>query len=144
MDQGSHSESVQTVSRAGYTIESGVFSGFECDAVTPRLAGLGARADALGGVVVLRIHLDDCGSDNGPLRVISGSRRSGVLNDDAVLEYVKTRESGDCLARDGVLLMRPLLIHASSKVTINRPRRVLHIECADSLDLGPGTQLAIL
>jgi len=133
------------VSRAGYTIESGVFSGFECDAGTPRLAGLGARADALGGVVVLRIHLDDCGSDNGPLRVISGSRRSGVLNDDAVLEFVNTRESVDCLlARGGARVKRLLLIHAPSKVTINRPRRVLHIEYADSLDLGPGTQLAIV
>jgi hypothetical protein len=39
--------------------------------------------------------------------------------------------------------MRPLLIHASSKARNNEPRRVLHIEYADSLDLAPGIRLAI-
>lgn len=42
----------------------------------------------------------------------------------------------------GVMAMSPLLIHASSKVSVERPRRVLHIEYADSLELN-GIQLAI-
>ena len=39
--------------------------------------------------------------------------------------------------------MRPLLVHASSKAESNRRRRVLHIEYADSLDIGAGLELAI-
>ncbi len=39
--------------------------------------------------------------------------------------------------------MRPLLIHASSKAECDAPRRVLHIEYADSLDLKPGMRLAV-
>jgi hypothetical protein len=39
--------------------------------------------------------------------------------------------------------MRPLLIHSSSKAKLDLPRRVLHIEYADSLDLGHNAQLAI-
>jgi hypothetical protein len=43
----------------------------------------------------------------------------------------------------GVLAMRPLLIHSSSKARTPDPRRVLHIEYAESLDLAPGILLAI-
>ena len=39
--------------------------------------------------------------------------------------------------------MRPLLVHASSKAETDRRRRVLHIEYADSLDIGAGLQLSI-
>jgi hypothetical protein len=39
--------------------------------------------------------------------------------------------------------MRPLLIHASSKSLSHQPRRVLHIEYADCLDIAPGIRLAI-
>jgi hypothetical protein len=39
--------------------------------------------------------------------------------------------------------MRPLLIHSSSKVYADMPRRVLHIEYADSLDLGENIRLAV-
>jgi hypothetical protein len=38
--------------------------------------------------------------------------------------------------------MRPLIIHASSKSTNTKPRRVLHIEYAGTLDLGAGAVLA--
>jgi hypothetical protein len=42
-----------------------------------------------------------------------------------------------------VIAMRPLLIHASSKSRNDQPRRVLHIEYADSLELQPGLRLAL-
>jgi hypothetical protein len=43
----------------------------------------------------------------------------------------------------GVLAMHPLLIHASSKARDSRPRRVLHIEYAATLDLAPGIRVAL-
>jgi hypothetical protein len=51
----------------------------------------------------------------------------------------------ECLAaRGGVVAMRPLLIHSSSKAKDADPRRVLHIEYTGSLDLSPGIRLAIV
>jgi ectoine hydroxylase-related dioxygenase (phytanoyl-CoA dioxygenase family) len=99
---------------------------------------------ALSRVVALRVHLDDSTSQNGPLRVVPGSHAAGVLTDDRVHDYVKSHDHVTCLIpRGGVLTMRPLLIHASSKAECEVPRRVLHIEYADSLDLRPGIRLAI-
>jgi hypothetical protein len=45
--------------------------------------------------------------------------------------------------RGGVLSLRPLLVHASSKARFDQPRRVIHIEYAASLELGRGVQLAV-
>jgi len=39
--------------------------------------------------------------------------------------------------------MRPLILHASSKAETNHPRKVLHIEYADSLEVGDGLRIAI-
>ena len=103
-----------------------------------------APAWALSRVVALRVHLDTSMSENGPLRVVPGSHRIGVLTDAAVSDYVKTHDHKTCLIhRGGVLAMRPLLIHSSSKAQTDAPRRVLHIEYADTLDLLPGVRLAV-
>jgi len=102
-----------------------------------------APAWALSRVVALRIHLDDSTTENGPLRAVPGSHKLGVLNDEEIASVVKERGYTECLvARGGVLMMRPLLIHASSKGRTNAPRRVIHIEYADSMQLGPGIELA--
>jgi len=50
----------------------------------------------------------------------------------------------DCVMdAGGVVAMRPLLVHASSKVRDGRPRRVLHIEYANTSALDPGIALAV-
>jgi len=67
-----------------------------------------------------------------------------VLSDNEILDLAKTQEKVDCVVpRGGVLAMRPLLVHSSSKARANEPRRVLHLEYADALDLWPGLRLAI-
>ena len=103
-----------------------------------------APAWALSRIVAIRVHLDASTKDNGPLRVIHGSHAAGVLTDREVIEYVRTHSQTDCpVPQGGVLTMRPLLIHASSKARVEDPRRVLHIEYADTLDPAPGIRLAI-
>ena len=98
----------------------------------------------LSRVIALRLHIDASTSENGPLRVIPGSHAAGVLTDERVLTYVRTRDQIECtVPKGGVLAMRPLLIHASSKAQNSNPRRVLHIEYADSLNLAAGIRLAI-
>ena len=90
------------------------------------------------------MHLDRSTADNGPLRVIPDSHLAGVLSDSEIHEYVKGHSHVECHAsRGGVLAMRPLLIHSSSKAKNADRRRVLHIEYASSLNLGPGIQLAV-
>jgi hypothetical protein len=99
---------------------------------------------ALARVLALRVHLDDSTENNGPLRVIPGSHALGVLSDDEVFRLAKQRPAAACLARRGsVLAMRPLVIHSSSKASADTPRRVLHIEYADSLQLAEGIRLAV-
>ena len=50
----------------------------------------------------------------------------------------------DCVVRrGGIMAMYPLLVHSSGKAQSDSPRRVLHIEYADSLLLATGIQLAV-
>lgn len=52
--------------------------------------------------------------------------------------------SADCpVSQGGVLAMRPLLIHSSSKCQSDAPRRVLHIEYAESILIADGLKLAV-
>ena len=103
-----------------------------------------APAWALERVLALRVHLDASTVANGPLRVIPGSHRSGVLGDKAVLDIARRQAAFDCLVpRGGIMTMRPLLVHSSSKARVDEPRRVLHIEYAVSLDLSDGIRLAM-
>lgn len=102
-----------------------------------------APAEALKRVVALRIHLDDSTVDNGPLRVIPRSHRNGVLADESIARLVASETAMTCLAARGdVLLVRPLLLHASSKASSAGPRRVLHIEYATDRALPGGLRLA--
>jgi len=96
-------------------------------------------------VIALRVHLDASIADNGPLRVVPGSHLAGVLSDQAVMEFVSTNDHVECcIPQGGVLAMRPLIIHSSSKARSVQPRRVLHIEYADSLELADGIRLAVV
>jgi ectoine hydroxylase-related dioxygenase (phytanoyl-CoA dioxygenase family) len=103
-----------------------------------------APASALSHVLALRVHLDDSTTENGPLRVLPGTHTLGVLTDDALHELSTRIRAVDCLAqRGGVLAMRPLIVHASSKSQSEAPRRVLHIEYAASTGIADGLTLAI-
>ena len=78
-------------------------------------------------LTALRVHLDDCTSDNGPLRVVPGSHRHGRLSPEAATAVRDEGGERECLAHRGdVLAMRPLILHASSKARRTASRRVLH------------------
>ena len=81
----------------------------------------------LENICVLRLHLDDCDADNGALKVAPGSHRHGVV--PAVAMAALVTEPTVCAVPAGnVMLTKPLLLHASSPHTSDRPRRVLHLE----------------
>lgn len=103
-----------------------------------------APASALSRVVALRFHLDDSTTENGPLRVLPETHAMGVLSDNAIHDLSARTTAVDCLVpRGGILVMRPLIVHASSKSRSAMRRRVLHIEYAPSASIADGLQLAI-
>lgn len=103
-----------------------------------------APASALEQVLALRVHLDDSTSENGPLRVLPGTHTLGVLTDEQIHDLsIKVAEVECLVGKGGVLAMRPLIVHASSKAQSEMSRRVLHVEYAASSEVEAGLQLAI-
>lgn len=103
-----------------------------------------APAWALERILALRIHLDASTSENGPLRVLPGSHTRGVMSDEEVFALAAAHQHVECLvSRGGVMAMRPLLVHSSGKSQTDAPRRVLHVEYAESLDLARGIRLEV-
>jgi ectoine hydroxylase-related dioxygenase (phytanoyl-CoA dioxygenase family) len=94
--------------------------------------------ELLQQMIAVRLHLDDCDASNGALRVIPGSHKCGRLNPDQISSARASSVEVVCEASAGdVLLMRPLLLHASSKSVSDRRRRILHIEyCCGELPAG--------
>jgi len=85
----------------------------------------------LQAMLALRLHLDPCGSDNGPVRVIDGTDRLGRIEAEAVATLRAERGETECVVDEGALLaFRPLLLHASAPATRPGHRRVIHIEYA--------------
>jgi ectoine hydroxylase-related dioxygenase (phytanoyl-CoA dioxygenase family) len=84
--------------------------------------------EVLKELLAVRLHLDACDPENGPLRVAPGSHRRGFIpSTDCAAEAIRHGEHV-CLADEGeALLMRPLLLHASSQASSPRHRRVLHL-----------------
>jgi ectoine hydroxylase-related dioxygenase (phytanoyl-CoA dioxygenase family) len=104
-----------------------------------------APAEVLSQVLALRIHLDDSTADNGPLRVLPGTHLFGVLNDEQIHQFSEQVSPIECpVPRGGVLAMRPLLVHASSKSRSEVPRRVLHIEYAASDSIAKPLELEVV
>jgi ectoine hydroxylase-related dioxygenase (phytanoyl-CoA dioxygenase family) len=88
-------------------------------------------AHVLEHMVTVRIHLDDCLEDNGPLLVVPGSHKRGVLPDASInLDACEQNKMALCTPAGGVILMRPLILHASRKATNPAHRRVIHLEFA--------------
>jgi len=78
-------------------------------------------------LVAVRIHLDECPVESGALRVVPRSHLEGRLSRERA-EALRSLhdETVVPVARGGALVMRPLILHASSKATSLAPRRVLH------------------
>lgn len=87
--------------------------------------------ELLEHMLTIRLHLDDADESNGALRVIPGSHRLGRLNSKQIQDIHAKEPEHLCRAQAGdALLMRPLILHASSRATTPRHRRILHIEYA--------------
>ena len=85
--------------------------------------------EVLEQMVTFRVHLDASTEEDGCLKVIPNSHREGVMSQESIHKYSKSHSAVNCEAPIGsALVMRPHILHASSKATSSQPRRVLHIE----------------
>jgi len=71
----------------------------------------------------------DTDEHNGALRVVPGSHRRGVY-------WYASADAGNLeqtcrVKKGGVMIMRPLLQHASNRTTNGSRRRVIHIELSN-------------
>jgi hypothetical protein len=85
-------------------------------------------AGLLETLVAVRIHLDPCSEDDGPLQFVPATHTRGRID---AAEASRLRRDGPVVTctvdRGGVLVMRPLALHTSSKATGTSRRRVLHV-----------------
>lgn len=75
----------------------------------------------------IRIHLDNTNKNNGALKVIPGSHLKNVYRVEDI-NWEKETEINCNVDAGGVMIMRPLLMHASDRSTTENKRRVIHIE----------------
>jgi len=88
-------------------------------------------SSVLERMLTIRLHLDDCGPNSGALQVLPGSHRFGRLAAEEIAAWRERVRPVACLVKaGGALLMRPLLLHASSSARVPTHRRVLHFEFA--------------
>lgn len=104
--------------------------GFGPWTVKPDQFSVQAPASLLKEILTVRIHLDDTDAHNGALRILQGTHREGILRHPQVSTEHFTEHT--CSVKSGgVMLMRPLLMHASSRSRHGSGRRVIHIELCD-------------
>lgn len=85
-------------------------------------------------MITLRLHLDDCGSDNGPLQTIIGSHRLGKLNDAETKAAVASGAVQQHPALEGdILVQRTPILHGSPSAKRPQRRRVIHVEFSPDL-----------
>jgi hypothetical protein len=92
-----------------------------------------APAELLARMLTIRLHLDDCGPESGPLRVLPGSHARGRLAPGEVNAWVARApdHAVECIVpAGGAVVMRPLILHASAAATGDGHRRVIHLEYA--------------
>jgi len=90
-------------------------------------------------MVTIRIHLDETPADNGALAVAPGSHLHGRIPAAEMAAHTAGAIVCECQPGD-ILVMRPLILHASKRAVTPRRRRILHFEYASPGDLADDLQ----
>ncbi len=85
--------------------------------------------EVLNNMVTFRVHLDAANEKNGCLKIMPCSHELGILSQDEINQYCNNHIPINCVVNKGdTLIMRPHLLHSSSKAVNPTNRRVVHIE----------------
>ena len=91
--------------------------------------------------ISIRVHLDNTNSESGALKVIPGSQNKR-LTDTEIKLIIDNSLPFDCEVNlGGIHIIKPQILHASSKNKSGKRRRVLHLEFSN-LDLPNGLEYA--
>lgn len=83
--------------------------------------------EILENIFTIRIHLDDTNENNGALRVIPSSHKRGIYRPETI-NWENETEVSCSVPAGGIMIMKPLLLHASSRTLNKERRRVVHME----------------
>jgi len=90
-------------------------------------------AEILAESVIFRVHLDECGEENGPLKVLSKSHLMGRMKDADVTSYPKDGAVSCTVKCGDAVLLKPLTLHASAPSQRPGHRRVVHLEFSKAM-----------
>jgi predicted DNA-binding transcriptional regulator YafY len=90
-------------------------------------------------IFTIRIHLDSTNDQNGALKVVPGSHTKQFSDEEREKITSQIAPTIIEVREGGVQLMKPLLLHSSSKSLSQKRRRVIHLEFC-SLDLANGLE----
>ena len=86
----------------------------------------------LENIYTIRIHLDVTDENNGALKIVPGSHRKGIYRPETI-DWNTEQEVVCKVQSGGIMIMQPLLLHASNRTTNNNKRRVIHLEFSNQL-----------
>lgn len=83
-------------------------------------------------IVTVRINLDESNQENGTLKLIPKTHNLGILKPEQIKSIIKQKKPIFCNLNQGdVLIMKPLILHSSTKAIKPINRRVIHLEYSD-------------
>lgn len=111
-------------------------SGYNTWSIKANIPHVQPPLEILEQMLTIRIHLDPADETNGALSVIPRSHRLGRIPQSDISKIMMQQSRVSCNVRAGdVLIMFPLLLHASSLATYPKHRRVIHLEyCSAQLN----------
>jgi ectoine hydroxylase-related dioxygenase (phytanoyl-CoA dioxygenase family) len=80
----------------------------------------------------IRIHIDKTTKENGALKVLNKSHKKGIVRTEKI-EIEHETETICEVEKGGIMIMKPLIFHASNKTTNNERRRVIHTEFSNQM-----------
>ena len=86
----------------------------------------------LENIFTIRIHLDETDENNGALKIVPGSHRKGIYRPETI-DWSREKEEVCEVPRGGIMIMQPLMLHASNRTVNNNKRRVIHLEFSNQL-----------
>ena len=111
-------------------LEKVVTEGYKKWTVKEKQFAVQPPATILENNFTIRIHLDDTTKHNGALKVIKGSHSAGIERIENIGHNIDKEQFCE-VKKGGIMIMKPLLFHASNKTTNDHRRRVIHIELSN-------------
>lgn len=103
-------------------------TGFGPWTVKAGLQHVAAPPGTLSAMLTLRLHLDGCDESTGAMRVVPGSHQYGRLPEDSIEQFTRYQTATCAVPEGGLMAMRPLLLHASSRAAAPGSRRVIQMD----------------